>query len=153
MTKIEILQKNVDAAYDVADGNVRKLLDALFGERDIREIVGSYEDACRYNGKKPHDRSKLLDAGVTLKQIAGIELEEITLALNKGLPSNIYNGEARWCPVFACNGSPSGFAFYYSYCADSYAYAGGGARLSYHEETISNYSGTKFEKLWQEYLS
>lgn len=153
MTKIEILQENIDAAYKVAEGNTKEVLDALFGERNIIEIVGSYEDACRYNGKKPHDRSNLLDAGLTLKKIAGIELEEITLALNKGIPTNIYNGEARWYPVFACNGSPSGFAFDFSDYDYSYATAGSGARLSYHEETISDYSGTKFEKLWQEYLS
>lgn len=122
-------------------------------KKDITERVTSYEDACAYLKKEPVNEAALLTAGATPKQIAGIKLEDITLALNEGKPTDIYNGQCRWFPVFWSNGGPSAFAFVNSHYARTTAGAGSGSRLSYHEERISDYSGTHFRSLWQEYLS
>lgn len=122
-------------------------------EKDITKLVTSYEDACAYLKEEPVNEAALLAAGATPKQIAGIKLEDITLALNEGKPTDIYNGQRRWFPVFWSNEGPSAFAFEYSLCVSTYAVAGSGSRLSYHEERISDYSGTHFCSLWQEYLS
>lgn len=122
-------------------------------KKDITQQICSYEDACAYLKKESINEAALLAAGVTRKQIVGIMLEDITLALNEGKPTDIYNGQCRWFPVFLTKGSPAAFAFYYSLYAASIACAGSGSRLSYHEKRISDYSGTKFSALWQEYLS
>lgn len=122
-------------------------------EKDITKLVTSYEDACAYLKKEPVNEAALLSAGATPKQIAGMKLEDITLALNEGKPTDIYNGQRRWLPVFWSNKGPSAFAFVLSDYDNSDALAGSGSRLSYHEERISSYSGTHFCSLWQEYLS
>ncbi len=122
-------------------------------KKDITQQIGSYEDACAYLKKEPVNETALLAAGATTKQIAGMKLEDITLALNEGKPTDIYNGHPRWFPVFLTKGSPAAFAFSRSLYAASDADAGSGSRLSYHEKRISDYSGTKFSVLWQEYLS
>lgn len=120
---------------------------------NITDQIKSYLDACKYNGKQPLSESKLLEAGNTPKQIAGIKLEEITLALNKGKPIDIYNGEPRYYPVFWSYDGPSGFAFRDSYCDFAVADAGTGSRHSYHDTAVSDYSGKQFIELWEEYLS
>lgn len=122
-------------------------------EKDITKLVTSYEDACAYLKKEPVNEAALLAAGATPKQIAGIKLEDITLALNEGKPTDIYNGQRRWFPVFWSNEGSSAFAFRFSSYDSTSADAGSGSRLSYHEERISDYSGTHFCSLWQEYLS
>lgn len=120
---------------------------------NITDQIKSYLDACKYNGKQPLSESKLLEAGNTPRQIAGIKLEEITLALNEGKPTDIYNGKLRYFPVFWTHQGPSGFAFRSSSCDRTLAVAGSGSRLSYHEEAVSDYSGRQFTDLWKEYLS
>lgn len=120
---------------------------------NITDQIKSYLDACKYNGKQPLSESKLLEAGNTPKQIAGIKLEEITLALNKGKPTDIYNGKPRYFPVFWSYDGPSGFAFERSRCDITYASAGSGSRHSYHDKAVSDYSGRQFTELWKEYLS
>lgn len=122
-------------------------------KKDITKLVTSYEDACAYLKKEPVNEAALLASGATTKQIAGMKLEDITLALNEGKPTDIYNGQRRWFPVFWSGSGPSAFAFRYSSCGRTYATAGSGSRLSYHEERVSDYSGTHFCSLWQEYLS
>ncbi|WP_050702314.1 hypothetical protein [Dysgonomonas sp. BGC7] len=77
----------------------------------ITDQIKSYEDACKYNGEEPIDEAKLLEAGITPRQIAGIKLEKITLALNEGKPTDIYNGKHRYFPVFWSYKGPSAFAF------------------------------------------
>jgi len=122
-------------------------------EKDITQQIGSYEDACAYLKKEPVNETALLATGLTRKQVIGIMLEDITLALNEGKPTDIYNGQCRWFPVFWPKGSPAAFAFYDSAFVYSDASAGSGSRLSYHEKRISDYSGAQFSALWQEYLS
>ena len=122
-------------------------------KKDITEQIGSYEDACIYLKKEPINEAALLAAGATTKQIAGMKLEDITLALNEGKVTDIYNGKRRWFPFFLTQGSPAAFAFSGSYFVGTYAIAGSGSRLSYHEERVSDYSGKHFISLWQEYLS
>ena len=120
---------------------------------NITDQIKSYLDACKYNGKQPMDREALLALGVTTKKIAGMELEEITLALNEGKPTDIYNGNPRYYPVFWSYDGPSGFAFRDSFYDCAHADAGAGSRLSYHDKSVSDYSGKQFSELWKEYLS
>lgn len=62
MSKISIDEKNVEAAYKVADEAGKKLLDALFGKNeenkptptlDDYKTIKSYEDACKALGIEP----------------------------------------------------------------------------------------------------
>ena len=122
-------------------------------KKSITEQIKTYEDACKYNGKEPMNEQALLDLGITSKQIAGLKLEEVTLALNEGKPTDIYNGEWRYYPWFRTYKGPSAFSFAASYYVYSVADAGSGSRLSYHKKEISDYSGEHFTKLWKEYLS
>jgi len=79
-------------------------------KKSITEQIKTYEDACKYNGKKPINEQDLLDLGITSKQIAGLKLEEITLALNECKPTDIYNAKYRHYPYFYSYEGPSAFA-------------------------------------------
>ena len=72
MSKIEISKQNVEAAYNVADENGKKLLDALFGKAakantpnlyDYKSIK-TYEDACEALGITPIYSDKNVDRAV-----------------------------------------------------------------------------------------
>jgi len=120
---------------------------------NIIEQIKEYEDACTYLKKDPVNEKALLAAGLTVKQIAGIKLEDITLALNEGIPTDIYSGKNRYYPWFWTYKGPSAFAFGDSCYDHSHANAGSGSRLSYHKREVSDYSGEQFLELWKEYLS
>ena len=72
MCKIEIEKKNVEAAYKVADENVKKLLDALFGKAakantpnlDDYKSIKTYEDACEALGLTPIYSDENVDRAV-----------------------------------------------------------------------------------------
>lgn len=121
--------------------------------KETLQQIKSYEDACAYNGKQPIDEQALISLGITPKQIAGIKLEEITLALNKGKSVDIFNGERRYYPWFWTYNDPAAFAFYDSGYVNAHAVAGSGSRLAYREKAASDYSGRQFPELWKEYLS
>ncbi|MFV0310841.1 MAG: hypothetical protein ACK5KN_04235 [Dysgonomonas sp.] len=121
--------------------------------KETLQQIKSYEDACAYNGKQPIDEQALISLGITPKQIAGIKLEEITLALNKGTAVDIFDRERRYYPWFWTYDGPAAFAFVLSLCDDAGADAGSGSRLAYREKAASDYSGRQFIELWKEYLS
>jgi hypothetical protein len=121
--------------------------------KETLQQIKSYEDACAYNGKQPIDEQALISLGITPKQVAGIKLEEITLALNKGTAVDIFDRERRYYPWFWTYNGPAVFAFDCSCYVNSFAIAGGGSRLAYREKAASDYSGKQFIELWKEYLS
>lgn len=88
--KIEVLESNLKAAFEVADENTRKVLVALFGNieptdgnkpslKDYRTIR-SYADACEALGESV-DEETLSKAGVPKHIIAQMKLELVCKAL------------------------------------------------------------------------
>lgn len=72
----------------------------------------------------------------------------IVEALNEGWKPNWDNdNERKWYPWFAM--SASAFAFYCSYYVRSCAGAGGGSRLKFKSEELSNYAAKTFPEIWQ----
>ena len=99
MSKISIDEKNVEAAYKVADEAGKKLLDALFGKNgdnkptptlDYYKTIKSYEDACKALGIEPtlnrvsdriYDESHNILGVIPKHIIALMKLETISRAL------------------------------------------------------------------------
>lgn len=88
MESIVLNKQNVEAAYKVADENIKVVLTALFGEsavkpvrpEDVRERVKSYEDACKELGLPVVTDWE----NMTPDEVAYIKLKTIVRALNEG---------------------------------------------------------------------
>lgn len=112
--KVEVSFANLQAAYDVADENTKKVLEALFGKcvtpkeeytptlNDYKSIR-SYEDACKALGESV-DEETLEEAGVPKHIIAQMKLELICKALWGG-DVEVYpdpqGNRVYWYPYFA----------------------------------------------------
>lgn len=90
--KIEIEKSMLEAAYNVACGNTKEVLTALFGKENCKpskatptlddyKTIQSYEDACAALGCAPIDEGALRSIGVRKGIIALMKLETISRAL------------------------------------------------------------------------
>lgn len=86
---VQLNEKNVAAAYSVADAKTKKVLEALFGDvvnhptptLDDYKTIKEYEDACIALGESPINETELKKAGVPSHHIALAKLETISRAL------------------------------------------------------------------------
>ena len=109
---MEITQKQIDAAYQVATPEQKKVLDALFGKeqkdnRPVTERIKTFEDACRELGDdhafvQQWAACQSAFAGDTLigDFIAYLKLRIIVAALNEGWEPEFVENERRWAPWF-----------------------------------------------------
>ena len=112
---MEITQQQIDAAYQVADENQKKVLDALFGKqepvdnRPVTERIKTFEDACNELSRRAENGDEL--AGDILCDYesnnckgaditAYLKLRIIVAALNEGWEPQFVEGEQRWTPWF-----------------------------------------------------
>ena len=113
---MELNEKNIKAAYDVADENTKSVLRALFPEqlaqpepdnRPVTERIKTFEDACNelgyehpfvvsYNIMTEHFNPQSDDADI----IAYLKLRIITTALNEGWEPQFTDDEWRYYPWF-----------------------------------------------------
>ncbi|MDY5968631.1 MAG: hypothetical protein SPJ13_01245 [Bacteroidales bacterium] len=109
---MEITEKQISAAYEVADENTKKVLDALFGKkkdnRPVTERVKTFEDACRELG----DNHPFVEAWRTCSNAFGdddkdfadvlayLKLRIIVAALNEGWEPKFEEEEYRWAPWY-----------------------------------------------------
>ena len=154
MKTLKIDEDKAKELYKTASDEFKQILEDAFGKEvlsfSICDKVKSYEDACAATGTTPHDRLELLKIGLTTKEILLRELETIAGALNEGTALGIYDSSIRrWYPVFACNESPASFAFYFSFCVSSNAFAGSGSRLRVLSEEASDHIGETFVDVWE----
>ncbi len=86
---VQLNEKNVAAAYSVADTKTKKVLEALFGDvvnhptptLDDYKTIQEYEDACVALGESPINETELKKAGVSSHLIALMKIETISRAL------------------------------------------------------------------------
>lgn len=125
----------------------------IYENINITDRIKNYEDACDLLGFNPLNEAKLIDLGLTKREIAYYKLIIIIKALNEGwIPNVCDNNNCRWYPYFCPNGSPSSFVFGNSNCGNSSAHAGSGFRLSLKNKELSDYCGKQFLELWKEYI-
>ena len=105
---MEITQQQINAAYQVADENQKKVLDALFGKqepvdnRPVTERIKTFEDACNELSRRAENGDEL--AGDILCDYesnnckgaditAYLKLRIIVAALNEGWEPQFVEGE------------------------------------------------------------
>jgi len=154
---LKISDQKARELYKTGSIEVKLILEESFGKgffsMDITDRIKSYEDACEYLGIKPIDEDKLMSFGLTTQDIAYQKMCTIVKALNEEwvpdvCDSNVY----RYYPYFCTNGSPSAFAFDFSFCDSSRAAAGSGSRLALKSVELSDYCGTQFINLWKQFI-
>lgn len=120
---MEITQQQINAAYQVADENQKKVLDALFGteanqngaivpkdNRPVTERIKTFEDARRELGDSnplvfqydelTHTNQEVEKMGSATDIVAYLKLRIIVAAVNEGWEPKFKNGEYRWAPWF-----------------------------------------------------
>gem|GEM_PF-3599857 len=146
MSKEKInLQLSVEEAremYSNAPESIKLLLETNFGKSklvlDVCKRVQTIDDSFKETGRPRSFREAPKEDEAFMQ--ATYELRNLSDALNEGEKINLYDRSERHYPCFACNGSPSGFAFDYSYYAYVSALAGSGSRLSFKEERLSKHA-------------
>ena len=180
MKKIELTEKNVEAAYKVADENGKKVLDALFAKKptlDDYTTIRTYEDSCEALGENPINEVALRNAGVPAHTIALMKLETISRALwgrNFQPKPDAEGKEIYWWAWFALYtkdeisrmddedkgallsananyGTSAGFGCLFTNARSSYSYAHFGFRLCQETADKARYFGRQFIELWAEY--
>lgn len=157
MKTLQINERDARKLYKDGSSEFRTVLETTFGKEyfsgKVTDRVKTYEDACEELGIQPLNESQLLKAGVTTHEIITRKLETITEALNEGKVIDVYSGEPRWYPYFYHNGCPSAFAFSDSGYGCSFAIAGGGSRLTFVSQELSNYAGKQFIDLYRQFIT
>ena len=109
---MEITQKQIDAAYQVATPEQKKVLDALFGKeqkdnRPVTERIKTFEDVVRELGNDHPLVKQWSECNVaydgeekTGDFLAYLKLRIIVAALNEGWEPQFVKGERRWAPWF-----------------------------------------------------
>jgi hypothetical protein len=176
--RITIEEKNLSAAYEVADENTKKVLDALFGRTvpdysDYRNIK-TYEDACASLGEPPDVQFENVPDHI----FALMKLETISCALwgkdfqpEPDADSNEYyyypwfalyskkeinnmSTVERSCLLSAraTSGATAGFGCLGTTNRSSDSHAHFGFRLCQETPEKALYFGQQFITLWAEYL-
>ena len=105
---MEITEERINAAYSVADENMKKVLDALFADktakddRPVTERVKTFDDAVKEIGED-HPYVKALRATEETGDenlVQYCRLRIITMALNEGWTPKFTEGEYRYWPYF-----------------------------------------------------
>jgi len=103
---MEITEERINAAYAVADNNVKKVLDELFGNkqdnRTVIERVKTFDDALKEIGECHPYVKALRTAEETGDEnlVQYCRLRIITVALNEGWTPKFTEGEYRYWPYF-----------------------------------------------------
>lgn len=174
MESIVLNKQNVEAAYKVADENMKVVLTALFGEsavkpvrpEDVRERVKSYEDACKELGLPVVTDWE----NMTPDEVAYIKLKTIVRALNEGwVPDWEDSDQYKYWVWFnmsdlnewysrvvarSCDYSYSYGGVACAYCSNTSTYTSSfcGSRLAFRTRDLAIYCGNTFASLWAEYL-
>ncbi len=147
--------------------------------RPITERIKTFEDACNALGEDhpfvaAYNAVEDLDEwGEDLE--AYLKLRIITAALNEGWEPQFTQDEDRWFPWFVLwteeltgksdewkrerrlttmqyhRGEYAGLAYAASYNAPSYTVASVGSRLCFKSDTLAEYAGKQFIKLWMDF--
>lgn len=105
---MEIKIEQARAAYEVADENGKKMLEALFGadtfkkqdDRPVTERIKTFADACHAVGIEDPEEWEENYAGVEPDILAYFKLRIICKALNEGWEPKFTLDEWRWYPWF-----------------------------------------------------
>lgn len=155
---LELTLEQARQLYPNACNEFKVLLEENFGKKslikDVTERIKTYEDACAETGEAPIDESKMLKEGFTYDEIVYRKLKTITKALVEDWEADMTDTKVnKWFPVFKVDkGSPSGFAFLYSYFDCSSAGAGDASRLCFPSERLANYAGKQFLEFYIEFI-
>ena len=169
-------QNELKAIYAQLNSEQQSILVNIFGEdtfkqKDIRERVKTFEDACTVLGIDPDEWKKkhlMFDKDV----LAYLKLRVIAKALNEGWYPKFTENELRYYPWFdiitkdeyyklsaeekrrcvgrAHNGAYAGGGLVYALAgnASSYSSSHHGARLAFSNYDLAVYAGTQFIDIW-----
>lgn len=157
MKTLKISEQKARELYKTGSRELKTILEESCGKdfflQSITDRIKTYEDACEELGINPLNEDKLIELGLTKHDIAYQKLATIIKALNEGWIPDVCNSNIyRWCPWFRPNGSPSAFAFDYSYYEYSVAAAGSASYLCLKSKELSDYVGKQFLDLWKEFI-
>lgn len=172
-------QNELQAIYDQLNSEQQTLLVNIFGEdtfkqKDIRDRVKTFEDACTVLGIDP-DEWKKKHLMFSKDVLAYLKLRIITQALNEGWYPKFTEDERRYYPwfyiltheeydnlsaeekrrcvwraYFYANAN-GGLVFAFANYAASYSFTNFGARLAFSNYDLAVYAGKQFIDIWADF--
>lgn len=149
---LQITPGDARRIYKIATPELRTILEgsasAGFFSEKLTDRIKSYEDACAELGIEPINEAEMLSNGFRQDEIDRRKLETITYVFNDNEYVDWNNSDQRkYYPWFKFEGS--GFAFFGTYCAYSFAHAGCAFRLCFKRDADARYAGQQFLELYK----
>lgn len=150
MKTLQIDEKEAKKLFKNASAEFKQILVDTFGEKffseKITDRVKTFEDACEIKGINP---LSLFHPSDTKDEIAYKKIKIIAEVLNEGWkPDWTNHGEYKYYPYFEMNKTGFGFSYYFTWRTATVV----GSRLTYKSSELATYAGTKFKKLYKEYM-
>lgn len=154
--ELKVEKSNALKAWNKADQKGKVLLENLYGKQvfenqKVTDRIKTFEDALSETGRPDVPDFSHVPYDMRKRYIADYKLTVIAEALNEGWTPDWDNSDQyKYRPWFVM--SPSSFAFNFSYCDLSIAFAGGGSRLHFPTSELARYIAEQFLDLWKDLM-
>jgi hypothetical protein len=155
---MEISTEKARRLHDEAPEWFKQELEDEFGketfEKKEYERLNSFDDCCRACSTTEEEfNKKFLHLGLSPDTLNLERLGIINKAINdpNWKPDHTNHDQKKWFPIFKA--SSSGFGFSNSYYLYEYSCAYVGSRLCSENEERSTFSGTRFAKYWEAFIT
>ena len=151
---LNVDKKNALKAWREADNKGKSLLENLYGKevfenQNVMDRIKTFEDALQETGRPGVPDFSCLPDDMRKYFEAQYKMCVITEALNEGWKPDWDNDdEYKYYTWFTM--SPSFFAFAYSTCGNSRAFAGSGSRLKFKTRELAEYASKQFVDIWKD---
>jgi hypothetical protein len=146
-TKLKLQQKLAKIQQKAAE--LQTKIDNI-KEKNIMDLVKSFEDACKLKGVKPED---IFNEKDTVDEKAYKKLKFITKVLNEDYVFKMTPDEYRYYPYFYLDSaSGSGFVFRDTNYHVSNAGAASASRLCFKNSELAKHAGTYFIQEYKDFI-
>lgn len=154
--ELTIKKETAQKIYPESAGWFQKVLVETFGEKAFKpknfRDIKTFNDVCLENGTTEQEfNDRFENLGLDLDTIIYEKMKLMVKAINQGWIPDINNtNQRKWYPYFDI--SASGLGFSLSAYGYSYSITSAGSRLCFETEEKSNYAGTQFIEIYQQFI-
>ena len=154
--ELTIKKETAQKIYPESAGWFQKVLVETFGEKAFKpknfRDIKTFNDVCLENGTTEQEfNDRFENLGLDLDTIIYEKMKLMVKAINQGWIPDINNtNQRKWYPYFDISASGLGFSDSDSHYA--HARTAAGSRLCFETEEKSNYAGTQFIEIYQQFI-
>ena len=154
--ELTIKKETAQKIYPESAGWFQEVLVETFGEKAFKpknfRDIKTFNDVCLENGTTEQEfNDRFENLGLDLDTIIYEKMKLMVKAINQSWIPDMHNSSQRkWYPYFEV--SASGLGFSGSGFRYPGTHAGAGSRLCFETEEKSNYAGTQFIEIYQQFI-